>query len=198
VNTHADCFGVDPPDHIDVVSVASCTPQTDGQLSSGAPYRTWHEQFQDSFRQAANDGGWTRHHHAAFVLSNFLQHEAGIGGLSGVFMPVPPHDPRFHPDVILSGWGRPRGDNPGANRWSTPDEPRVKDWQSRGFIAALSPFAGIDGVTVRIFGFTIQRLPRDNSRWETPASLTRCEVQVGRRDDTGAYQFERRKFSNAS
>lgn len=178
--------------------MATCTPQTAIRLDDGAPYRTWHEQFQDSFRRAASDPDLPRHHQAAFVLSNFLAHDGGDGGLSGVFMPVEGPLHTFPTEVFTSGWGRPKSKEPGPNRWSTPDEGQdvLKTWQSRGFIAVLNPFSPA-AAAVRIFGFTLQRLPRDNSRWDKPAGLTGVRVQVGRRDGDGPISFERVELRDA-
>lgn len=202
VNDHADCFSNTPPDHVDVVSIATCTPQTPIQLKDGADYRAWHEQFQDTFRRAAHDGRWARHHHAAFVLSNFLNHDGGAGGLSGAFLPVSGPIHQFpHETVFASGFGRPKkmegGPPPGANRWSTPDEgdDLLKRWESRGYLAALSPFMRPDAA-VRIFGFTLERLPRDNSRWDPPAGLTGLKVQIGLRQASGEIQFEQESLSD--
>lgn len=53
-----DAGGFDrPPDHVDLVSVATCTPQPQGKTSKGeAPYRQWHEQFGKSFVELAQGG----------------------------------------------------------------------------------------------------------------------------------------------
>jgi hypothetical protein len=201
VNIHAGCFGDTPPDHVDIVTVATCTPQTPLSLETGAEHRAWHEQFLDSFKHAASDGQWARHHHAAFVLSNFL--ELGRpGGLSGAFLPVATDLHKFPPQVFASAYGRPKPTekvpNPGGNRWSTPDDgAALETWQGRGFVAGLSPFTHPDAA-VRIFGFTIGRLPRDNSRWDVAGGLVGLEVQVGTRKPSGEIAFEREVLRLAS
>lgn len=196
VNRHAACFEGHLPDHIDVVSVATCTPQPESSAIGGSPYREWHEQFQQTFKDAARNSDFARHHFSAIVLSNFRTLPSGEGGgLSGIFLPVPPPEhPVLHADLTVSCWGRPKkqGQN---NRWSTPDDNALTAWSSRGFVAGLDPFAEPSDAPVKIFGFTIHRLPRDNSLWERPGSLTQCEVRIGRFDDTGRLEFSRR--SNA-
>ena len=62
VNRSAGCFGDQPPDHVDVVSVATCTPQPEGKTRDGVIYREWHEQFQNSFKGAAQNPNFARHH----------------------------------------------------------------------------------------------------------------------------------------
>jgi hypothetical protein len=189
VNRFADCFGDQPPDHIDVVSVATCTPQPEGKAGDGSVFRLWHEQFYDAFKGAAQDPNLTRHHFSALVLSNFKTLTGGqAGGLSGVFLPVPPKYAHFHNDVVVSCWGQPTGESLG-NRWSRPDDNPLANWKTRGFVASLDPFAAPIGAQVKIFGFTIQRLPRDNSLWAKPESLTECHVRVGRFNDAAELTF---------
>lgn len=87
----AICLGNDPPDHVDVVSVATCTPQVPGPSSKAPKYRIWHDKFRDTFERAAGDDALGRHHFATFVLSNFQmvsRHEPG--GLQA-------HSCRSHP-----------------------------------------------------------------------------------------------------
>lgn len=195
VNVHAACFGEAPPDHVDIVTVATCTPQTPISVTGGGEHRAWHEQFLDTFKRAASDPQRTRHHQAAFVLSNFLD-VGGPGGLSGVFLPVGADLGGFPAQVLASAFGSPQATSeaphPGPNRWSTPNDgaAALARWRARGVVAALTPFAPLDA-EVRIFGFTIHRLPRDNSRWDTPAGLIGLEIQTGSRATSGEIRFER-------
>ena len=153
--------------------------------------------FKNSFRDAAQKPNFARHHFAAIVLSNFrtLTSEKA-GGLSGVFMPIPPKYKRFHADVIVSCWGRPKTDMNLNNKWSRPDDDALVAWSSLGFVAALDPFSEPADASVKIFGFTIQRLPRDNTFWGAPESLTLLEVRVGRRDQAGNIKFSKRDESH--
>jgi hypothetical protein len=168
----ASCLGANPPDHIDVVSVATCTPQI-----QEVSYRTWHKEFRDTFERAAKDDSLARHHFATFVLSNFLMIATDKpGGLSGAFIPVPVGHAEFPDYVTLSCWGRPQ--NSVDNRWSTPDEDCVGNWSTRGYIASLNPFEKA-GAIARMFGFTIDRLPRDQSPWSERRGLTGCTLRIG-------------------
>ncbi|WP_322868303.1 hypothetical protein U7859_02295 [Bradyrhizobium ottawaense] len=174
----AGCLGNQPPDHIDIVSVATCTPQVPGLSSRGANYRTWHSEFRDTFRRAANDDALGRHHFAAFVLSNFqIMPTGGQGGLSGAFMPVSVRHREFPEFVTLCSYGRPGGAF--ENRWSGPDDDYMMDGKSRGHIVALSPFTGRPEAAARIFGFTVHRLPRDQSLWSPNEGLTHCTLKIG-------------------
>jgi hypothetical protein len=176
----AHCLGDNPPDHVDIVSVATCTPQVPGPSPKGSSYRTWHNEFKNTFERAASDDSLGRHHFATFVLSNFQLTPTGEeGGLSGAFIPVPVRHKAFPDYVTLSCYGRPEGSN--ENRWSRPDEDCVTDgkWQTRGYIAALSPFIGKPEALARIFGFTVDKLPRDQSLWASSEGLTHCALSIG-------------------
>jgi hypothetical protein len=192
-NRYADCFGNRPPDHIDVVSVATCTPQPQGKSDDGTPFREWHERFQDAFKNAAGGARLARHHFAVIVLANFRMLKSGAaGGLSGVFLPVPPRYLHFHSDVAVSCWGRPKDQKRTINSWSKPDDNALAAWDSRGFVVGLNPFSEPPDAQVKIFGFTINRLPREYSFWEKTESLTECKVWVGQRDETGPLKFSSR------
>ena len=177
----AECLGDNPPDHIDIVSVVSCTRQVEASSSKGAFYRIWHQDFRDTFVRAAGDAALSRHHFSTFVLSNFRMLSADDpGGLSGAFIPVPAGTSRFPDFVTISCWGRPK-DSSGDNRWSTPDEDCVgkATWSSRGYIAALDPYGEKAGTIARMFGFAVHRLPRDMSLWRANAGLTKCTLKIG-------------------
>jgi hypothetical protein len=174
----AGCLGNEPPDHIDIVSVATCTPQVPSLSSRGANYRTWHSEFRDTFKRAANDDALGRHHFAAFVLSNFQIMPTGEpGGLSGAFMPVPVRRRAFPDFVTLCSYGRPEGAI--ENHWSGPDDDYMMDGKTRGYIVALSPFTGRPEAAARLFGFAVHRLPRDQSLWSPNEGLTHCTLKIG-------------------
>lgn len=71
VTKDARCVSARPPDHIDIVSVASCTPQSQRTSSKGHAYIAWHDEFKNTFERAALRENLSRHHYATFVLSNF-------------------------------------------------------------------------------------------------------------------------------
>jgi hypothetical protein len=60
VNRYAECFGKQPPDHIDVVSVVTCTRQSEGKTRDETPFREWHELFRDAFKNAADGSNFAR------------------------------------------------------------------------------------------------------------------------------------------
>jgi hypothetical protein len=121
VNTDAACLGETPPDHIDIVSVPTCTPQNDSPVTKGDPYRKWHPEFTDSFKRAASDDSLVRHHYAIFVLANFRTLRGSIpGGLSGVFVPLP-FGRAIYPDFVnVSSYGRAKNAKGAENYWSAP------------------------------------------------------------------------------
>jgi hypothetical protein len=175
----AYCLGDNPPDHIDIVSVATCTPQVPSPSSKASYYRTWHNEFKKTFERAASDDSLARHHFATFVLSNFRMMSKGEpGGLSGAFIPVPVGHTAFPDYVTLSCYGHPEDSR--DNRWSAPDEDSVArgKWSTRGYIASLNPFSGKADAIARMFGFTVHRLPRDQSLWGPKHGLTHCTLKV--------------------
>lgn len=188
VNENVSCLGTNPPDHVDIVSLATCTPQT--QIPE-PPGRKWHEQFRTAFVAAAGGGRCPRHQQAVFVLANFLTVDSARGGLSGTFVPKPLTDTRFGPAITLSAFGRSTTAK-GANRWSSDAEARSGEWSTFGFLAGLDPGLQPDAA-VRILEFDLQRLPRDNPAWTAQETLTRCRMQVGRWSADGRISFEEGK-----
>jgi hypothetical protein len=188
LNDHADCLDP-PPDHIDIVSVATCTPQPEQSGAKSIRFREWHQDFRGSFERAARTHG--RHAFSTFVLSNFRMITAQQpGGLSGVFQPAPPKTSWLNDDVVLSLYGRIAGAN---NRWSTPDdEDDLSTWSSRGYLATLDPFSGPANAPVRILMFAMPYLLRDRPLWAPELSLSKCHVTVANRTGSGPLTFSRR------
>lgn len=185
VNRFAGCLGDAPPDHVDLVSVATCTPQTARPLTETKEARIWHERFRTSFLAAAREPHCARHHFAAIVLANFQEIGSMPAGLSGVFLPVAANPVDLGPGVTVSLWGRPGGGDR-DNRWSKADEGGLSEWQSRGFVAGLAPDAS---TAARIFGFAIQRLPREASPWDPQPPLSQLQIRESARDSGGALTF---------
>ena len=187
----AECLGDKPPDHVDIVSVATCTQQVEVSLSKGSTYRIWHQEFRNTFVRAASDDGLARHRFATFVLSNFRMIAHDPGGLSGAFVPAPVASSAFPDFVTISCWGRPKGSKE-DNRWTIPGEDNFgpEHWSSRGYIASLSPFSEKAEAVARMFGFSVTRLPRDVSLWNKQPGLVSCTVKIGeRRDDPASLVF---------
>lgn len=175
VTSYANCLP-DPPNHVDVVSVATCTPQPEGILENGRRYRAWHVQFLDAFRAAAEKPDRARHHYASFILSNYGEMDGKPGGLSGAFLPVSPGFPTCDAEVSVSCWGRPKK-SAVNNMWSTSEDDALGSWDSRGFVAGLDPFAPGATSEARVLAFDVHRLPRETSRWRTLESLVAWEVR---------------------
>ena len=55
VRRHGEIFGEHGPEHVDLVSVSTCTPQVASQSPKGIPYRTWHVDFLNAFVRAASE-----------------------------------------------------------------------------------------------------------------------------------------------
>ncbi len=191
VSRYPESFSDSLPDHIDIVSVATCTPQLKTRSKNDTTHRVWHGKFLDAFRSVASEPDYARHHFAAVVLANFQElPDQAPGGLSGVFLPVPPLYKAFPEGIEVSCWGKPDGPGGGNNHWSSADDDALRAWKSRGFVACLTPLS-VDNEKVRIFSCSIQRLPRENSLWATPESLSQCGVHVGDAGTTGTLNFKR-------
>jgi hypothetical protein len=176
VNHNADCFGTSLPDHVDIVSIATCTPQQIQVSAKGILFRTWHQEFLNSFLRAA--GELPRHSYSTFVLSNFQQiSEKDRGGLSGAFIPVSLRGDRFPSFLTVSSWGKfPNS----TNRWSTPDDITDSEsrWSSLGYVISLDPAASNYTAPACMLGFTVHRLPRDAPRWKSSDGLVDFQLRI--------------------
>ena len=182
VNTHADCLGQSAPDHVDIVSVAACTPQYQPP-DSGA--RRWRDDFLSSFVRTCSDHVFGRQSYAAFVLANYFEFPRGSrpGGLSGVFVPLPADQTNL-PRLSLASrliYGRfsSREDEAG---WVTEIPPDEKHPPVLGHLTTLNP-AGMDADTLAtMFRVTLTRLPRRASRWRRDGHVTRLTAFDARRE----------------
>jgi hypothetical protein len=182
------------PDHIDIVSLATCTPQKPDRSANGIAYREWHNDFRDTFIKAAQDGRLSRHHFASFALSNFLNLPNGKeGGLSGVFEPVRPKVELPLKAIKISCFGFHRtqpGETEPNNRWSTPDDEPLVKWTNRGYIASLDPDADPKDAVAKIFGFSLPSIGRDCSPWKPRGSVTNCEITLAHWGEDGSLIFK--------
>lgn len=181
LNAHANCFPEPPPDHVDIISVAACTPQQELTLTNGAKYRQWHQEFRKAFERTASDLGLTRHNYSSFVLSNYEVMPMGDpGGLSGIFIPIPLHDETHASYVNLSSWGRPKNSGNSDNRWSSLDDDLGRDkWSSYlGYIVSLDPYKSRDSNSAWMLGFTINRLPRHSTHIRFANNISNFQLRT--------------------
>jgi hypothetical protein len=171
LNRDASSFEGPIPDHIDIVSVATCTRQQMDTIGKGTDLRAWHQRFRESFIRAAEDDSLARHHHSVFVLANFRTVPVTEpGGLSGAFIPIPIASGKY-PDILsLHIWGKPNLRQGGDNRWYRPEQD-TGNGSSRGYIASLAPEHPKVQAADIMLGFTVNRLPRDSSTWEPSRGL---------------------------
>lgn len=185
VNTDdGKCFGEDCPEHVDIVSLATCTPQPEYRSETGFYYQ-WQPEFQDAFRRAAADDALSKHHHALFVLSNFRTISDGkLGGLSGAFIPVPLAENHAPPYLTISVWGYPKSYR-SPTRWSHSADTILgaSGWASSGYIASLQNTNS--EVVARMVGFTINKLPREASLWRPHNGLTDFKLFLASRENLG-------------
>lgn len=184
VNNRADCFQQPLPDHIDVISVATCTPQRERPCKGPMICREWAGEFLSTFQTIGLGPHWQRHGHATVVLSNFLVLRPGVysapqatmGGLSGAFIPVPCGFGDPGTAVHISSWGQPKG-LAANNSWSEPSQHQDPNWSSLGYVAQLNPLT-TGAPLVKMLGFTISDFPRDHTRWKSPQGLVDFHVLV--------------------
>ncbi len=169
VNNPGEVFGGTVPDHVDIVSLATCMPNRDFAGGRGIKGRQWHQLFRDTFTRLASDDLYTRHHNSLFVIANFLDVDGtGAGGLSGTFLPVPPIKIE---STFLQFSVYARGENLDYS-WSIPDHTIAKDQEGLGYLACLDPYVANDGAVATIFGFTISRIPRERA-WLSSSQIER-------------------------
>jgi hypothetical protein len=183
ITSQRSCFDRTHSDHVDVVSVATCTPNA--TTSPDSSQLEWHRKFRDSFERSASEDPRRRHQFAAFILSNFRflsKPPNNPGGLSGIFMPWPIFDTNPFQDYISKprsircyAPNRKEADRSAEeDRWEHADATGCKD-SVLGYIIALDPDISREPVAT-LFGFTIRRLPRDANRWQRVDAL--CNYSV--------------------
>jgi hypothetical protein len=181
ITSERSCFRKEYSDHIDVVSVATCTRSA--LVGAGNGQFAWHQEFRDAFKRAAADDQYRRHQFALFALSNYRDIPAhptpGKGGLSGVFYPMPlvqtfqleqvskPQSILCHqPSSTTQAYA---GENV---RWESHDTPC--DAQSRrnelGYMVAMDPAVSRNAIAT-VFDLTVTHLPRDANRWARRATI---------------------------
>lgn len=191
-----ELFNPQPPDHIDIVSVATCTPQPRVSPAKGHGPLEWQEQFRSTFEHTATSGGLTRYRFASFVLANFRSVFEGEAGLSGIYLPARLRQDKYGSFIVISCWGRP---NSGArNSWTPPsnDISGVKDWQILGYLACLDRMQDRDPPAGRMLGFSVDRLPRDMHQAVETTGLTVCEHWTGKPSEDGT-EFRFSEQANA-
>jgi hypothetical protein len=197
INQHTDKIGAPVPDHVEIVSVVTCTPQYEAKSVGDEPVRWWHSDFRHTFTRAGR-GGLDRHGQSIFALSNFRDLTTGggpgtsPGGCSGGFMPVPlemPAGVTLNDFVQVSTWGRDLP-NP-ENNWSVPSHrspPQSRE--SLGHIISLDSSYGNDA-DAQMFGFTISRFPRDVAAWKPQQGFINLDLRSGRYEE-GKIVFRKR------
>ena len=179
---HADALGDEPPDHIDIVSVPTCTPSLEKPAKNkGGSQFSWHPEFRNTFSRIGRRDIFSRHHFASLVLANFRNTpDATPGGLSGVFLPVSMSNLHYQEFIAVSCFGLRADEH--EHGWSQGDEnpPSTEIWKSRGYLVCLDRSEDPTTPTGRLFNFTVQPLPRENAPWGSPAVIAGCRVQNGR------------------
>ena len=183
-----DAFGAqNPPDSVDIVSLAACTPQAEQHPPKATKFRQWHERFRETFTRLGLDAVYARHQQAMFVMSNFANIEGlGPGGLSGAFLPQRPDYQSVPTYVEISSYGR-HIEGVKDNEWSSPMRPAGKKDQIRSHLAVLRPDLPEENVLARLFGFTLSALPRQCNVYSGPAQLVNFDLREVTPDGTGQY-----------
>jgi hypothetical protein len=196
INERGGCFRTPIPDYVDIVSVATCTPQLETPEPHIPKSRRWHKQFRTSFIRSAEDPDRQRHAHSLFVLSNFWSVDVGTvptpGGLSGVFLPVPPVLTEFPDYVEVSTYGL--ADGGVENDWSAPAS-RIQKGAHRGYIAQLTPY-GADLPVSRMMSMVVNRLPRHVAPWASRNGLRKMRLETAKAPEAGyLYSFSEKQHA---
>lgn len=194
VNTDAHCLGKNVPDHVDVVSVAACTPQYE-ILGSGD--RRWRLEFRESFVRTSSDDHFGRQNQAVFVLANYsvFPGKARPAGLSGAFVPLPVEPGEAALPAVASRllYGRfPNADQ--EPDWAPDQTDREKGAPMLGHLVTLRPGEAGVGSLATLFGFTVNRLPRRACRWRRNGRLVEVSAYEATEDASGI-RLERRSSS---
>lgn len=202
VTRHRSCFQQIHSDNVDIVSVATCSPNVVIGASAGEHSEllnlAWHETFRGSFVRAASDDDCHRHHKAAFVLANYRNVAAypqrSWGGLSGAFIPLAVTKGTYAATRFLATTQCIYAHFPNAlrdkNAWEDADlhAAALNDAEKLGHakpsdlghIIALSPLANLDAPIATLFGFTLMHLPRDANRWNPSQNLSDFRLSCAR------------------
>jgi hypothetical protein len=112
------------------------------------------------------------------------------GGLSGAFLPIRLRYEEYPPFVTVSVWGMNKSlmiDN----IWSQPARNPPEGWSSLGYLAGLDPYDDSSISPVRIFGFSINRLPRHMTRLDDTNGLVKFQLELATSDpDSGKTIFK--------
>lgn len=157
-------------EHIDIVSIASCTPQSTDRTADDSLREEWHGAFRESAEKMARADEMHRYHGAIVVLANYREVEAfEHAGLSGVFLPHPLREPFPQAFVRQSVFGRVGGND---NRWwehRELEQHRKEETKiaSRGYVLALAPEPG----AASLMQLKITRLSRNARGWGSHVEL---------------------------
>ncbi|WP_437545621.1 serine protease [Sorangium sp. So ce367] len=182
-----------PPDHVDIVSVATCTPQalvpervSDIDVHQQSKKRSkWKDKFCNSYERAVRSDEWRRHRYAAFVLANyrvFPDASSGnsgkiappLAGLSGVFLPTPLKPKPCDAFVLVDVFARTDEKFEKEEEWmSAKVFTERKGGHVLGHLMALDPSTAY--ATATALGFTITQLPRDANRWDRTGEIVDVE-----------------------
>jgi len=180
VNLYADCFAPRVPDHIDIVSVATCTPQQ--RFANDRMDRQWHEKWRSAFLSATEK--WPRHRTSIFILSNYAQFKNGRpGGLSGAYVPRPLGGSAPFPHFVFAH--SYQQNEAGQMMWLPVPEEGLGDKRLRDdcYIAAVRPNQRLDKGPAQALGFTITAIIRDQAMHPNNSVLARAQLYSS--DDKG-------------
>ncbi len=194
VTSGAASFAGARVDHIDLVSVASCTPQSSDRYGNGDLRREWHGTFREAARRIAQEDDVRCHHGATMILANFREPPGpAAGGLSGVFVPHSLLSPSIHPFLQLSAFARSKCNGVFEDRWFPPRELESfgnwADIETRGYVAALAPAQA----ALSLLRFELTRLGSDARGWGRRTTLASISVRDGLMSGAqGGYTFVER------
>lgn len=191
VTSRAGRISEDPPEHIDVVSIVTCTPLVEHRESALLPSDLWwHPLFRAAFTGSISRTELARHDRAIFVMSNFRYGPRPASstlqrpeqGLSGGFIPAP-----FKASAHLTrtfGWGRHQ--TKGDDVWERMDTV-AKPFHTSAQLVAIHPDRQDRDEMASLMYLAIPVLPRFQPRatpmGPTSVLVTRWRAQADVAED---------------
>ena len=182
--------GPHAPEHIDLVSIAACTPQKN-EAFPGSPERlAWQPRFREMLVSLMDSAAYGRHRDALVLLANPRRIGEKPAGLTGCFAPLPlPQPPQFDERTRIWSFGRLGN---GDNRWAPLHESEASKsaWSSLAHLVAVNPDQLSDPGGDYLFVFTIPSFPRDRTRRDASPAISGVELHALGSVTVGADGFE--------
>ncbi|WP_141213291.1 hypothetical protein [Janthinobacterium sp. PC23-8] len=181
ISRYGNSFNNTIPDHIDIISLATCSPHTPSK-----DFPLWHIDFREGFLRMAKHDNNLRHRHAIIVMANFLQipDNPRFGGLSGAFLPIPLHINRQPKSVVACQYATAENSHDPA--WHIND---VVVSKKLAHMICLKYPKILNSSTVTLLGFDLHRVLKEANHYNPSHGLLNYEILVGTTQPDGTIYF---------